>query len=124
LARIVNTQTIQFWVAEYPHQSQERNIQGEEVCVGVAPASHAVFGPFFVVKIVNSYRCFAMVRNSFMPQLSAIVMPIHTKRFMQDGARTRTAIVVLDFVYEAGVDGSNVSPFTTLPRLWTHLATS
>jgi hypothetical protein len=49
---------------------------------------------------VNSESHLSMLRNTFMPHLSATGLPLQTQWFMQDGARTHTANVVLDFPHD------------------------
>ena len=40
-----------------------------------------------------------MLENSFMPNILATGLPIHTQWFTQDGARPHTANVVVDFLH-------------------------
>jgi hypothetical protein len=49
---------------------------------------------------VNSDRYLAMLQYNFMLQLIATGLPINTEWFMQDGARSHTVNMVLDFLYE------------------------
>jgi hypothetical protein len=75
----------------------------EKITVWVAVSSHGLLGPIFfeeTVNRVNSERCLSMLCNTFVPHLLATGLSLQIQWFMQDGARTHTANIVLDFLYD------------------------
>jgi hypothetical protein len=60
----------------------------------VAISNLGQLGPISFEETVNNERYYSMLRNTFVPHLLVIGLPLQTQWFMQNGARPHTANVV------------------------------
>jgi hypothetical protein len=66
----------------------------------VAILSHGLLRPIFFEETVNSECYSSILHNTFVPHLLATGFLLQTRWFMQDGGRSHTLNVVLDFLYD------------------------
>jgi hypothetical protein len=78
----------------------EKVHRAPRITVWVAIKSHVLLGTIFFEETVNSEFYLSMLCNTFMPPLLATGLLLKTRWFMQDGARSQTVNVVLDFLHD------------------------
>jgi hypothetical protein len=72
------------------------------ITVWVAMSSHGLLVPICFEEPVNTERYLSMLRKSFVPDLATGLL-LHTRWFVQDGARPHTANVSWDFLHDTFV---------------------
>jgi hypothetical protein len=97
---VVNKQNVLLWTPENPRVIHENVHHAPRITVWVAISSHGLLWPIFFEETVNSDRYLSMLRNTFLPHLLAIGLSLQTQWFMQNGARSHTANVVLNFLHD------------------------
>jgi hypothetical protein len=89
----------QYWASDYPHVIHEKVYHARRITAWLAISSHGLLGPIFFEETLNSEHYLSMLHSRFVPHHAA-GLPLQTQCFIQDGARSHTGNVVLDFLYD------------------------
>jgi hypothetical protein len=97
---VVNKQNMRFGESQNPRVVHEKVDHAPRITVWVAISSHGLLEQIFFEETMNSERYLSMLRNTFVPHILVTGLFLQTEWFMQDGDRSHTANVVLDFLQD------------------------
>ena len=92
----IKRQIARFWGIQHPHRIHETTLHAQSVLVWCAVSAQDPIGPFIYEDYVTGEN-YAMMLDSFLPQLRRRRCTLHAQWFQQDGARPHTNPEVLEF---------------------------